>query len=173
MFDSHVWKEHARRDLPAAAEGALAHVRGAESKRKFQEAHEHRCLDSSSQVHSVHRSSEDDALAWLCLAEVLAIYRFPIANLRRSRKWPQAPFSDQFRAVAGPESYCAHPFDEVAKEPRRAAQAGFSPWPGGPRGAEGWCCARRRVVYIFPHLAQECGARWRSCSAWPPSARSR
>ena len=115
------------------------HVRAAESKRKFQEAHEHRCLDSSSQVHSVHRSSEDDALAWLCLAEVLAIFRFPIADLRRSRKWPQAPFSGQFRAVAGPESYCAHPFDEVAKEPRRAAQAGYSPWPGGPVGPVGWC----------------------------------
>ena len=71
MFDSHVWKEHARRDLPQ--QGALAHVRAAESKRTFQEAHEHRCLDSSSQVHSVHRSSEDDALAWLCLAEVLSM----------------------------------------------------------------------------------------------------
>ena len=139
MFDSHVWKEHARRDLPQ--QGALAHVRAAESKRTFQEAHEHRCLDSSSQVHSVHRSSEDDALAWLCLAEVLAIYRFPIADLRRSRKWPQAPFSGQFRAVAGPESYCAYPFDEVANEPRRAAHAGYSPWPGGPVVPEGGCWA--------------------------------
>ena len=49
MFDSHVWKEHARRRTCRSRQGALARVRAAESKRKFQEAHEHRCLDSSSQ----------------------------------------------------------------------------------------------------------------------------
>ena len=94
MFDSHVWKEHARRDLPQ--QGALAHVRAAESKRKRQEAHEHRCLGSSSQVHCVTAATKRCWLFvrhfWRATAGCFALAQMStLASARCKRAWNPRP----------------------------------------------------------------------------------